>query len=88
MTLGIANVILGDTESLFESSSETFLIGLVGIEISTGAIVSVNDKDGDVCMRNSQFVEGVGYLEDKNMREAVVLLVSTQLKPQGHRVAR
>lgn len=72
MGSGIAQVVLRNAEGLFESGSETFLVGLVRVKISTGT------REWDEIARHLgrgdlQLVEGIGYLQDKNMGEAVFL---------------
>jgi hypothetical protein len=43
--LDISSLAIGDTEAFVKSSQETFLVGLAGIEVSSGATLSSYQDD-------------------------------------------
>lgn len=78
--LDITTFVVGYTEAFVESGDESFLIGLVRVKVPTGPGSSAGFVGWTMWAGlqdvDSQLVESVGDLEDQDVREAVILLIS------------
>jgi len=78
--LDVSPFTVGNTKTFIESDQETFLVGLAGIEVPSGTIISHVQSDVEDYL---QLVKGIGDLKDEDVWEAVILDVSASVQACG-----